>query len=218
MAILNVMIGKNRLMKVQAKVRNISEAQEAGSLFQKVGLALRLLNDSIREEATEPTAPLPIGTTDLFACACGATFYSTSAAITHVESHHASSTIRRDLDRLEDTIECLISPSPLPPVSEEILPTRTWGDELTNEIASILANYGVGQEPDGSEPNEEHFDRARKLMRTTRWRELKDLTYLDIKRQIIDQGPNAPRIPRPLHEDFLTAIGIFTIQVKQADQ
>jgi hypothetical protein len=53
-----------------------------------------------------------------FRCACGRTFRgpweeARWESVAHVETHHASATIRRDLGVLEDTIEALIIPSPL---------------------------------------------------------------------------------------------------------
>jgi hypothetical protein len=53
-----------------------------------------------------------------FRCACGRLFNgpweeARYEAIGHIELHHASTAIKRDLDSLEATIEALITPSPL---------------------------------------------------------------------------------------------------------
>ena len=53
-----------------------------------------------------------------FRCACGRTFRGPWAearweSVAHVETDHASTAIKSDLDSLEDTIEALIMPSPL---------------------------------------------------------------------------------------------------------
>jgi hypothetical protein len=53
-----------------------------------------------------------------FRCARGRTFRgpweeARYESIGHVETHHASTTIKRDLDALEESIEALIVPSPL---------------------------------------------------------------------------------------------------------
>jgi hypothetical protein len=209
MSVLSVLIGKRGIEKVRAEVKTIAEGNEAAQLFQSIGLSLRLLNDSVRESQATPLAPVPQGKTDLFLCVCGDRFESAETAITHVEQDHASPRIREDIDKLEDFIEGVITPSPLGQVSEEVFPIRSWRTELTNEIARILAK---------GEPKQDHFDRAQRLMSATEWGDLQDWNLMDIKRQIVNYGDDAPKIRKPLHEDFLKVVGTFALQVRRADQ
>ena len=209
MSVLSVLIGKHGIEKVRAEVKTIAEGNEAAQLFQSIGLSLRLLNDSIRENQPAPSAPVPNGKTDLFSCACGDRFESAETAIAHVEQDHASPRIREDIDKLEDLLEGVITPSPLGQVSEEVFPIRSWRTELTNEIARILAK---------GEPTKDNFDRAQRLMSATEWGDLQDWNLMDIKRKIVDYGEDAPKIRRPQHEDFLEVYGTFALQVRRADQ
>jgi hypothetical protein len=80
--------------------------------------------ESEAAKSTEEVQAAPVSYFDsvmgsfTFRCACGRTFRgpweeARWESVVHVETHHASATIRRDLDALEDVIEALIIPSPL---------------------------------------------------------------------------------------------------------
>lgn len=209
MSILNVQIGSDKIDRVTATVNTIAEQNTAAQLFQAIGLPLRLLNDTLKERAAGPVEPLSQGETELYLCACGDRFESAEQAINHIEADHASARIRQDFDKLEDVIEALIIPNPLPPISEEVFPIRSWRTELTKEIAGILAKGA---------PEKDHFDRAQRLMSATEWGDLQDWNLMDVKRKIVNYGDDAPKIRGPQHEDFLEVYGTFALQVRRADQ
>jgi hypothetical protein len=235
MSILNIYVGRSGIERVTATVRTISESSVAAELMQVASLPIRLLSDSVRDhfagkvathdaaadadatDATDPAEEL-----DVYVCACGSRFHSAGEAVDHIEADHASPRIREDLDKLEDTIEVLITPCPLAPVSEEVFPVRSWRSELTKEIARIFANINNADENVNREPTQEHFDRAIKLVNKTGWGDLQDWDYMNLKRQILAEGktpaPASKRIKPKMHEDFLSVFGVFVLQVRRADR
>jgi hypothetical protein len=108
---------------VETVVSSVSDGIAAGVLAAKTALPLRLLHESAKDAGVEGTA-VPVDYLDsilgtfVFRCACGRQFRgpwedARYEAIGHVELHHASTTVKKDLDGLEDVIEALILPSPL---------------------------------------------------------------------------------------------------------
>jgi hypothetical protein len=228
MNIFNLYCGDSGVERVTATVRTISEASRAAEAMQASSLPIRLLSDTLRQhfdgEAVTQSATddSPTEELDIYVCACGARFHSAGEAVDHVEADHASPRIRQDLDKLEDTIEGLITPSPLAPVSEEVFPVKTWHTELTKEIASILANINSEDATWSQIADQNHFDRAGKLLNKTGWGELQDWNYMDVKRQILAESktpaPASKRIKPKMHEDFLSVVGVFALQVMRADR
>jgi hypothetical protein len=108
---------------VETRVNSVSDGVAAGQLAAKTALPMRLLHESAKSADSECTL-LPVDYLDsvmgvfTFTCACGRRINGPwdegrQEAIGHVELHHASTTIKQDLDALEATIEALIVPSPL---------------------------------------------------------------------------------------------------------
>jgi hypothetical protein len=205
--------GTKGVKRVYAAVTSIADGALAAEVFQTTGLAIRLAHESLREHfsdqsATQVADPLPVGENDLFVCLCGDTFTSTDAAITHVERHHASARIRRDLDKLESTIEGMIFPNPLPPVPENlpIIKDRTFGAELIEELSTVFTDLKIGDRK-----------AAIDLVKHCAWDKIADLNYDEAKVRIIDHdhdhvgGKN--RIQPPMHETYLTAVALFLSQV-----
>jgi hypothetical protein len=107
---------------VETRVNSVGDGVAAGELSAKTALAVRLLHEAAKSPEEVQAAPVSYFDSVMgsfaFRCACGRTFRgpweeSRYESINHVELHHASTTIRRDLDSLEDTVEALIVPSPL---------------------------------------------------------------------------------------------------------
>lgn len=108
---------------VETRVNSVSDGVAAGELAVKTSLPIRLIHESVKASDVKGTV-VPINYLDAilgvfsFRCACGRQFNgpweeARFEAINHIELHHASAAIKRDLDSLEDTIEALITPSPL---------------------------------------------------------------------------------------------------------
>lgn len=102
----------------------VSDGRKAADLTHRTALACRLLHDAARSKEPVPDSVLPVNYLDsllstfTFRCTCGRVFIgpweeARWEAVAHIERHHASETIRQDLDALENTIEALITPSPL---------------------------------------------------------------------------------------------------------
>jgi hypothetical protein len=113
---------ENGVEAVETVVTSVSDGVAAGELSAKTALAMRLLHEAVK--STEEVQAEPVSYFDsvmgsfTFRCACGRTFRgpweeARFEAIGHVELHHASPTIKRDPDVLEDVIEALIVPRPL---------------------------------------------------------------------------------------------------------
>jgi hypothetical protein len=228
MSILNIYVGRSGIERVTATVRTISESSISAELMQAASLPIRLLSDTVRDHFVSKAVTQSASTTDpaeeldIYVCACGSRFHSAGEAVDHVEADHASPRIRQDLDKLEDTIQGLITPCPLAPVSEEVFPVKTWRSELTKEIARILAHTNNEDENVHVEPQQQHFDRATKLLNKTGWGDLRDWNYMDLKRQILAEGktpaPASKRIKPKMQEDFLSAFAVFALQVRRADR
>jgi hypothetical protein len=108
---------------VQTIVSSVGDAVAAGELASRTALSLRLLHENAKAADLAGIA-VPVNYIDSitgtfeFRCACGRTFRgpweeARWESVAHVERHHASASIKRDLDILEDVIEVLIVPSPL---------------------------------------------------------------------------------------------------------
>jgi hypothetical protein len=122
MAKLEIIVSENGVVSMTTRVDSVGDGVAAGQLSARTALAVRLLHEAAK--STEEVQAAPVSFFDsvmgsfTFRCACGRTFRgpweeARYEAIGHVELHHASTTIRRDPDCLEDTIEALIVPSPL---------------------------------------------------------------------------------------------------------
>jgi hypothetical protein len=107
---------------VETRVISVGDGVAAGQLSAKTALAVRLLHEAAKSPEEVQAAPVSYFDSVMgcfaFRCACRRQFNgpweeARYEAINHIELHHASTTIRRDLDSLEDTIEALITPSPL---------------------------------------------------------------------------------------------------------
>jgi hypothetical protein len=123
MAKLEIIVSnENGVESMTTRVDSVGDGVAAGQLSAKTALAVRLLHEAAKASAEEQVAPVSYFDSVMgsfaFRCACGRTFRgpweeSRYEAIGHVELHHASTTIRRDPDSLDDTIEAMIVPSPL---------------------------------------------------------------------------------------------------------
>jgi hypothetical protein len=107
---------------VETRVNSVGDGVAAGQLSAKTALAVRLLHEAAKSPEEVQAAPVSYFDAVMgvfsFKCACGRQFNgpweeARYESIGHVELHHASATIKRDLDVLEDTIEALVVPSPL---------------------------------------------------------------------------------------------------------
>lgn len=220
MSVLKAEIGKEGIERVFTEVTTVADGTLAAELFQVAGLGLRLTHDSIRQHfgpklVTENAKPLPQGETDVFVCRCGETFTSADRAIKHVEGDHASARIRRDLDKLEDTIEGLILPNPLPaaPESTVIVKDRTFKDELGAELTDALG-YADKDLPDLFTSKEEPHKRAQALIDYCGWGEVTGINFDEVKAKIVDKPtPGDKKIYPPMQADFLYAIASFLKQV-----
>jgi hypothetical protein len=123
MAKLEIIVSnENGVESMTTRVDSVGDGIAAGQLSAKTALAVRLLHEAAK--STEEVQAAPVSFFDAamgtfaFRCVCGRTFRgpweeARYESIGHVETHHASATIKRDLDVLEDVIEALIIPSPL---------------------------------------------------------------------------------------------------------
>ena len=124
MAKLEIIVSnENGVESMTTRVNSVGDGVVAGQLSAKTALAVRLLHEAAKSPE-EVQAAVPVSYLNsimgsfTFRCACGRTFRgpweeARYEAIGHIELHHASATIKRDLDSLEDTIEALVMPSPL---------------------------------------------------------------------------------------------------------
>jgi hypothetical protein len=119
----HIVVSEKGVESVETSVSSVSDGIAAGELAAKTALSLRLLHESAKAAAMEGLA-VPVDYFDsllgtfVFRCACGRRFHgpweeARYEAVGHVELHHASTTVKKDLDGLEDVIEALILPSPL---------------------------------------------------------------------------------------------------------
>jgi hypothetical protein len=122
MAKLEIIVSENGVESMTTRVNSVGDGVAAGQLSAKTALAIRLLHEAAK--STEEVQAPPVSFFDsvmgsfTFRCACGRTFRgpweeARYESIGHIELHHASAAIKRDLDVLEDVIEALITPSPL---------------------------------------------------------------------------------------------------------
>lgn len=122
MAKIELVFSEEDVEKMQTRVLSVGDGEAAGQLQARTALAVRLLHQAAKDR--EPVQAEPVNYMDsllgcfTFSCACGRRFLgrweeARYEAIDHVERHHSSVVIRRDLDILEDTIESLIVPNPL---------------------------------------------------------------------------------------------------------
>jgi len=122
MAKLEIVVSEKGVESMTTRVDSVGDGVAAGQLSARTALALRLLHEA--SKSTEEVQAAPVSFFDsamgsfVFSCACGQKFRgpweeARYESIGHVEQHHASATIKRDPDVLEDTIEALIVPSPL---------------------------------------------------------------------------------------------------------
>ena len=199
--------GTDGIERVSAAVTTIADSTLAAELFQAAGLGLRLTHDAIRQHFAGTThddaKPLPLGENDVYACMCGDTFTTADKAIRHVERHHCSSKIRRDIHKVEDLVEGMIFPNPLPPALEPtvIIKDRTFGAELIKELATLFTDLKIGDEK-----------AAIDLVEYCGWGQVAGLNYDEIKVRIID-GVLGKKVKPPMHEVFLTAMALFLSQV-----
>ena len=152
---------------------------------------------------------LPSEDANIFMCGCGATFTSAGAACGHVEKDHSTDAIRQDLDRLEDLIEFMVVPSPLTPLSETVIPTRSYAKELHRELRDMFKRFYQ---------DKHNYGRASKVIAAAGWNDVKGADYTDYKRQIVlreDHNGNdrAKKIQPTMHEDFLRAYAMLLSQV-----
>ena len=123
MSKLEIVVSENGVESMTTRVDSVGDGVAAGRLSAKTALAVRLLHEAAKAtEEVQAATPVSyfdslMGTFE-FRCACGKTFRgpweeSRWESVAHVELHHASVAIKRDLDSLEDTIEALVVPSPL---------------------------------------------------------------------------------------------------------
>jgi hypothetical protein len=208
MCVLIAEIGKTGIERVYASVTSVSDGTLAAEVFEAAGLGLRLTHDSIRQHfegkvVAQSATPLPQGETDIFVCLCGERLLSTGAAIRHVEKDHASAKIRRDIDKLEDVIEGMIFPNPLPAAPEPtvIIKDRTFRAELIKELATVFTDLKIGDEK-----------AAIDLVEYCEWGQVAGLNYDEVKVRIID-GVVGKKIQPPMHEIYLTAMALFLSQV-----
>jgi hypothetical protein len=221
MAKLEIIVSENGVESMTTRVNSVGDGVAAGQLSAKTALAVRLLHEAAKSTTEEQAVPISyfdsvMGSFE-FRCACGRTFRgpweeARYEAIGHVELHHASSTIKRDLDALEDTIECLITPSPLSPWSNETLPVKSFGPDLIAEFAQLYADC---DKPDfGNTVTKEHRNRAIALVEYLGWDKMKGLCYRDFKEQIVlRENASDKKIYKPMHEDFLAAFALLLRQV-----
>jgi hypothetical protein len=207
MSILTIYIDRSGVERATATVRTISESAVAAEVMQAASLPLRLLSESVRahfagKEATPSvTVDGPAEELDVYVCACGSRFHSAGEAVDHVEADHASPRIRQDIDKLEDTIEGLITPCPLAPLPTEIVRDRTFRAELIKELAATFVETKVGDEKSATE-----------LVEYCGWDKIADLNYDEVKVRILDEV-GGKRIQPPMHETYLTAKALFLSQV-----
>lgn len=119
----HIVVSEKGVESVETSVSSVSDGIAAGALAAKTALPLRLLHESAKAADT-PSEAVPVDYLDsilgtfVFTCACGRRFRgpweeARFESIGHVELHHASTTVKRDLEGLENVIEALILPSPL---------------------------------------------------------------------------------------------------------
>jgi hypothetical protein len=122
MSKLEIIVSEKGVESMTTRVDSVGDGVAAGQLSAKTALAVRLLHEAAKCTTEEQAMPVSYFDSVMgsfaFRCACGRTFRgpweeARWESVAHVETHHASTTIRRDLDCLEDTIEALIVPSPL---------------------------------------------------------------------------------------------------------
>ncbi len=123
MAKLEIIVSnENGVESMSTHVDSVGDGVAAGQLSARTALAVRLLHEAAKSTTEEQAVPVSYFDSVMgsfaFRCACGRTFRgpweeARYEAIGHVQLHHASTTIKRDLDSLEDTIEAMIMPSPL---------------------------------------------------------------------------------------------------------
>jgi len=123
MARLELTVSEKGVEVMRAYVDSVGDGEAAGRLTTKTALACRLLHEAAKAldlgSKAEPRSYLDsIEGLFMFRCACSQQFngpwdVARHEAISHVEQHHASKTIRRDLDSFEDVVEALVVPSPL---------------------------------------------------------------------------------------------------------
>ena len=129
MAKQHIVVSERGIESVETRVLSVSDAIAAGQLAERTALSLRLLHDSAKATELDSSSAQPIPYLDAllgsftFRCVCGRRFIgpweeARVEAINHVEFHHASKDVKRDLDSIEYTIEALIIPSPLYPWDE----------------------------------------------------------------------------------------------------
>jgi hypothetical protein len=100
--------------EIYSVVNTVSGAIENAQLLARVALPVRMVHQAALAQTRDSDAPgLPAAEHELFLCACGDAYFTTNEAIAHVELDHASAKVRADIDQLENTIEALITPSPL---------------------------------------------------------------------------------------------------------
>jgi hypothetical protein len=115
MATLQIIVeDKKGVTEIVSVVNSISGAIENAQLLACVALSVRMVHQAARDRTEDShEQQLPSVDHELFLCACGDRMFTAGEAISHVETDHASAQVRQDLDQLENTIEALITPSPL---------------------------------------------------------------------------------------------------------
>jgi hypothetical protein len=209
MSIFTIYADRSGVERVTATVRTIAESSSAAEAMQAAALPLKLLSDTLRahfagQAVTQSAdANYPGEELDVYVCACGSRFHSAGEAVDHVEADHASPRIRQDLDKLEDTIEGLITPCPLAPLPEPtvIVKDRTFAADLVNELGELFAELKIGNQKTAIE-----------LVDYCGWGEVAGLNYEEVKVRILDEV-GGKKIGAPLQEAFLTAMALFLSQV-----
>lgn len=207
-ATVNVVFGTNGVRRMYSRTRGVAAGKEAAVIVEAVMLGIRLAHEAVREHFAEPATQdvKPLTTSNVFVCACGEQFTSAEEAIDHVERDHASERIRLDIDKLEDTIQGMVTPNPLPAAPEPTVTVsdRTFGEELQAELMALFADLGEGE---GSPA-----ERAKALIEFCGWNEVKALNYSEYKVRLIDLEPEK-KIPAKFLDDYICALALFLRQV-----
>ena len=206
MSILTIHADRSGVSRVVATVRSVSESSVAAEAMQAAALPLKLLSDTLRAhfagQAVTQNADVTYGAKalDMYVCACGERFHDAEGAVSHVENDHASPRIRRDINKIEAIIETLITPSPLAPALEptEIVPTRTFENELIEELTALFGDRS----------------RAESLVRYAGWDKFKGICYDEVKEEIVlAENCSTNKISKRKTEDFLKAYALLLSQV-----
>jgi hypothetical protein len=199
---------------IVSRAKTVHEAIESANLTARTAYGIRLVHQAAKE-SSDSKQQAPEGEAQVFVCVCGRQFYSDTNAIDHVEKHHASSEIRWDIDALEDTIEALITPSPLS-IAEatEIVPLRTFRGELVSQLSQCFAD--LFQETAGNEVTELQQKRAEDLVVYMGWDSVRAYSYQDLVENILKtldkKDSTKPKVKGEMRDSFIAAAALFLSQ------